>query len=249
MNNSSTGFVPGTAFQALLRGALFTVSHERETFSVLTNVASLGDAEINFLGTRFNQDDLDVAMYLFNLQRDIPIGEPIGFAAYDLLKTIGREDGGTDYEVLNETLARLAAGLVEINWKEHKRSVKGTLFPTIKRDTEKEIYELKFNEDLFTLYERGHTYIDPVKRQRLGRNQVAKWLQAFYAGHDTPFPMKTKTLMVQSGSSMARLGDFRKALRIALDKLVEMEELRSWSIDPNTDLVTVTKFSKKRLSK
>ena len=66
---------------------------------------------------------------------------------------------------------------------------------------------------------------------------------------DTPFPMKTKTLMVQSGSSMARLGDFRRTLRIALDKLVEMKELRSWSIDPNTDLVTVTKFSKKRLSK
>ena len=45
---------------AVLRGALFTVSKERAIFKELTSIASVDGIEIRYMGQRLNQVDLDL---------------------------------------------------------------------------------------------------------------------------------------------------------------------------------------------
>ena len=98
---------------------------------------------------------------------------------------------------------------------------------------------VKFNADKAQLYGVGHTLIDWAERQALGSNSLAKWLHGFYASHAQPFPYKAQTIQGLCGSTVERLGDFRKLLRAALAQLVAVGAIKSWSIDAKTDLVEV----------
>ena len=109
------------------------------------------------------------------------------------------------------------------------------------RDDDTGRYVVKFNQDMATLYGQGHTYIDLEQRQALGQNNLAKWLHGFYSSHADPFGYKAETLQRLCGSTVERLGDFRKLLSKALDKLVEVGAIIRWRIDNGTDIVTVEK--------
>ena len=79
------------------------------------------------------------------------------------------------------------------------------------------------------------------QRQQLGKSFIAKWLQVFYASHDAPYAMKVDTLREQSGSD-SPLREFRRMLKVALDKLVDVGLLSSWTLEK--DLVKVQKIKK-----
>lgn len=231
---------------AVLRGALFSVSQERETFAKRTLIASVEGIEIRYLGTRFNQLDLDLWEMLMHLARLQPLSSEVRFTAHAMLKALGRGTGGKDHEELKEQMARLASGLAEITWTKERKSFGGTLISSYFRDEDTGMYVVKFNRDFGKLYATGHTSIDWEERQSLGKNNLAKWLHGFYSSHEQPYPYKVETLQRLCGSHSPRK-EFRRLLRAALLKLVELGTLTSWNIDAKTDLTSVTKSKPKRI--
>lgn len=224
---------------AVLRGALFGISQRRKTHKKRTVIAAVDGYEIRFKGETFNQTDLDVWETLLQLARLQPLGTKVEFTAHSLLKELGRGTGKTQHEQLKEELSRLIGGVVEITWTKEKKAFAGTLVSGYFRDDETGRYVVKFNPDMAQLYGVGHTLIDWSERQALGTNSLAKWLHGFYASHAKPFPYKVETIYGLCGSTVERLGDFRKLLRTALAQLVNIGAIKSWTIAPKTDLVEV----------
>lgn len=223
---------------AVLRGALFGVSQRRKTHKKRTLIAALDGYEIRFKGETFNQTDLDLWETLLHLARLQPLGTKVEFTAYALLKELGRGTGGKDQEQLKEELARLGSGWTEITWTKEQKTFAGNLLSSYFRDDQTGRYVVKFNPDMLQLYGVGHTLIDWSERRALGSSSLAKWLHGFYASHAKPFAYKSETLHGLCGST-AELKEFRRMLRAALAQLVDVGAIKSWSIDPKTDLVEV----------
>lgn len=223
----------------VLRSALFGVSSTRKTHKRRTVISTVDGYEIRFKGETFNQTDLDVWEMLLHLARLQPLGTKVEFTAHSFLKELGRGTGNSQHEQLKEELMRLITGGVEITWTKEKKAFAGTLVSSYFRDDETGRYVVKFNPEMTQLYEAGHTLIDWKQRQALGRNNLAKWLHGQYATHAKPHPYKVETLRRLSNSTTKRMTDFRVQLRAALSQLVDIGALKSWSIDPETDLVEV----------
>ena len=226
---------------AVLRGALFTVSKERAVLKDLTPIAAVDGIEIRAKNDRLNQVDLDLWEMLLHLQRLHPLGNRVEFTTHAMLKVLGRTTGGKDHQWLDNALARLIGSVVEIKWTRERKAFAGALVSSFFRDDDTGRYVVKFNQEMATLYGQGHTYIDWEQRQALGQNNLAKWLHGFYTTHAAPFGYKVETLQKLCGSTVERLGDFRKLLRAALAKLVEVGAIGGWQIDSETDVVTVEK--------
>lgn len=232
---------------AVLRGALFSVAKERETFSKRELIATVEGIEIRFQGTRPNQTDLDVWEMLMHLARLQPLSSEVQFTAHSMLKALGRGTGKSQHEQLKQEIANLAAGLTEITWTKERKTFGGTLISNFFRDEDTGLYVVKFNQDFGKLYATGHTSIDWEERKSLGQNNLAKWLHGFYSSHEQPYSYKVETLQRLCGSTTVRR-DFRRSLKEALPKLIDIGTIASWSIEAETDLVNVIKSRKKRLN-
>lgn len=229
---------------SVLRGALFGVSKTRKTHKKRVLIASTGDYEIRFLGTTLNQTDLDTFQGMLHLAMPHALGTRVEFAVHAFLKNQRRGTGKTQHEQFKEEVMRLVSGGVEITYLREKKTFIGTLVSKVFRDEETGRYVVVFNEDMLKLYQTGYTLIDWEQRQALGQNSLAKWLHNFYSTHAAPFPYKAETLKKLCGSDVERLGDFRKLLRNALAKLVEISALTSWAIDA-ADMVHVVRVATK----
>lgn len=221
---------------SVLRGALFGVSVARKTHKRRTLIAALENYEIRFKGETFNQVDLDTLQGLLHLARPHPLGTRVEFSVHSFLKELGRKVSGEQHEQFKEQVARLGSGWIEITSLKDQKTFMGSLVRKAFRDETTGRYVVVFDEDMLQLYQTGHTLIDWEQRQALGKNNLAKWLHGFYASHAKPFPYKVETIHGLCGS-ISELKEFRRLLRSALDKLVEVGAIRSWSIDPKTDLV------------
>lgn len=229
---------------AVLRGALFRVAKEREYHKERVLIASTTEHEIRFMGTTFNQTDLDLWETLLHLARLQPLGTEVEFTAHSLLKELGRGTGKSQHEQLKDELMRLISGAVEITWVKEKKAFAGALVSSYFRDDETGRYVVKFNNDMTKLYGMGSTYIDWEQRKALGKNNLAKWLHSNYASNVAVLDYKVETIRNLSGST-SELRRFRQTLRAALDELVKIGAIRSWSIDQKADLVRVDKVPSK----
>lgn len=225
---------------AVLRGSLFTVSKTRTTAKKRELLAVVEGIEVRFKGERFNQTDLDVWEMLLHLARQQPLGDRVEFSANAFLKELGRKAGGKDHEQLKEEITRLIGGVVEITWTKEKKTFGGALVTNFFRDEATQRYVVKFDSKMLSLYEGGYSHIDWKQRQALGNNSLAKWLHGFYSTHAAPFPYKVETIKNLCGSTIQRLGDFRKLLRAALIELVDAGAVEIWEISAE-DLVSVSK--------
>jgi hypothetical protein len=200
-------------------------------------VVASGDSQMFFTGEQFNQDDLDVLMQLAAYASGRPAGEYIPVTGHSLLKALGRDTGGTQHKQLDSEIKRLTAGLVEI--KNARYTYLGHLIDDAVKDEKTKAWVYRLNEKLRQLYE-GHNYtlIDWEQRKKLKGKDLARWLQAFYATHAEPYPMKVETLWRLSGSKNASLRGFRRDLKKALTVVQDEGHIKAWRIDER-DLVQV----------
>lgn len=224
---------------AALRGALFSINQERELAKKRQKLATVDGYQIVFKGERYNQRDLDLWEMLLHIGRQQTYGKHIEFVASDLLKALGRPTGGTDYEELKEDISRLMGGVVEITFADTKETFIGSLIHNAYREETTQRYAIVFDEKMRKLYDAGYTHVDWEQRRKLKGNSLAQWLHGFYATHAAPLRYKVETIRELCGSTTGRLTDFRKALRVALEKLKTVGAITSWSIDAKSDLVTV----------
>lgn len=224
---------------AALRGALFSISKEREMAKKRQRLAAVDGYQIIFKGERFNQRDLDLWEMLLHIGRQQAYGGSVEFVASKLLEALDRGVGGADYDELKEDIARLKAASVEILFTDTNQTFAGSLIQNFYRDEETQRYAVVFDAKMLKLYDSGYSHVDWEQRRKLKGDSLAKWLHGFYATHAAPLRYKVASIRELCGSTTGRLVDFRVALRKALDKLKTVGAITSWSIDTKTDLVTV----------
>jgi hypothetical protein len=224
---------------SVLRGALFGVSKVRKHHKKRTLIAATENYEIRFKGESFNQRDFDVFQTMLHLAMPHPLGTRVEFYVGALLKQLGRKTSGVEHEDFKNQMMRLIGGAVEIYSVADKVSFVGTLVQSAKRDDETGRYVVKFDQDMLTLFQTGFTLIDWGQRQALGNNAIAQWLQGFYASHAAPYAYKVETLHNLCGST-STTKEFKRLLKAALDRMIEVGALTKWGIDAD-DLVTVSR--------
>ena len=226
---------------AALRGSLFSVAKIRTIAKKRELLSSVENIEIRFKGERFNQTDLDVVEMLLHYNRGRQIDATIEFSVNKLLHDLDRATGGGDHEQLKEELARLMGGVVEITWKKEKRTFSGSFIRNAYRDDKTQTYVVVLDEKMIALFEQGFTWVDWEQRRALGTNNLAKWLHGFYSTHSDPYAYKVETLKELCGSTTGRLGDFRKALHVALDKLKAVGAITDASRVTENDSVEIVR--------
>lgn len=223
-----------------LRGALFSISQEREVYRKRTRIATVEGYEIRLKGERFNQRDLDLWLMLLHLGRQ-QSGSHVEFSASELLRSLDRGVGGADYDELKEDIARLMSTYVEITCANLEDTFAGHLVANMLRQESTQRYAVFFDDKIHQLFGAGLSHIHWEQRKKLRKNSLAQWLHGWFTTHATVHSYKVATLKTLSGSKAERLTDFRKALRVALARLEAVGAITNWSIDPDTDLVKIRK--------
>jgi len=220
----------------VIRSALFPAikSKDRRLLD-REKIAALDGVEIIYSGRQWNQQDFDVALKVFNLARNHPLGTVCDSSARGLLKALQLGVSQRQHHQLHETLVRLS-NTFEI--KTPKLRFFGSIIVDGIRDEITKRYTLTVNPKVAALFAQGWTQIDSDTRRKLRGKDLALWLQTQYASHRDPYPYSVQKLRELSGSQTKDLKRFRQALRRALAELQATGAITSWEIDSG-DLVRV----------
>jgi hypothetical protein len=219
---------------SFLRSALFSAiqSKDRE-FLQGAILASQDGITIKYTGQQLNQEDLTLWETLVHLAKKHPLGNFCSFTAHGILKALDQTPGGDQHERLHKGIIRLIACAVEITHE--GKTFAGSLVEGSKKDEITSHYSVRLNRDLIKLYgETQWTAIDWKQRLELRRKPLAQALHAYYSSHRAPHPVKLATLHNLMGSRNAQTADFKRQCRKALDELVRLGFLASYSTTKDT---------------
>lgn len=224
---------------SFIRSALFAAIQSKDrVFLKESIVTSQKGIAVKFTGEQLNQEDLSVWETLAHLARKHPLGHICEFTAHSLLKSLGLHTGQSQHKQLHSTIIRLTACAVEISHE--GKTYFGPLVKSGTKDGLTNHYHVELNRELIRLFgDNQWTALDWQQRQQLRGKHLAQALHAFYSSHRQPFPIKIDTLRGYVGSKNLQKAGFKAKLQAALDKLVQIGFLNSYSI--NGDIVTVSR--------
>lgn len=237
---------------SLARGALFTAAKACKTvkreFYEGKQVATLNGLRIEYQGQELRQDDNSVFMTLLHFGRHFALGEQIPFTAYSMLKEMGWCLNAAEYKHLRECCNRLSATNITVTHEKGGEGYAGSLIRSFAwRDLkgkqlshwvvllEPSIVKL-FSDNSFTLLEWEE------RKSIGGRSPLALWLHCFLCTHREPLPISVEKYYTLSGSRSVSLPDFRRRLKQALTRLVEIGFLRAFNV--KDDIVYVMRVPK-----
>lgn len=218
---------------AVFRSALFpALNNKKRKFIKEYKVYSVGGLDVTFTGEQFDQTDLDVYLEILNLAKAVPLGQPVRFSAYSLLKALGRCTGKTDHKWLHSVLVRLCGGVVEVT--DHKARYFGQLLFGGVRDEITNDYEITINPNFAKLFGFGlWSSIDLEQRRALERNSTAKALHAYYSTHTAPSLHLYDTLAQLAGLDGRNKTAVKNSLIRAHEELRRVGFLVSYDTKPN----------------
>jgi hypothetical protein len=222
---------------ALLRSALFPALNpkQKENRRFLKNekICSVAGLQVFFTGEQFDQSDMDVYLEILNMARPYPLGQPVRFSAYALLKALGLTTGGKDHSRLHSVLIRLCGGVLDIT--DHKKRYFGQLIQGGIRDELTLNYEIIINPKFAVLFGFGMwATIDREQRRALGRSATAKALHAYYSSHAAPSAHSFETLAELVGLTNSNKRRVRFDLIKAHERLKESGFLADYESTANT---------------
>lgn len=223
----------------VLRSALFNVGgrHMRRQSFEGRELAILGGGVLEQTGPELRQDDEDVWLQVMHWARESPLGSPIRFTSYAMLKTLGWPDKAENYRRLGKCLDRLQVTMIRLRCRRQKEEISVAVNLITKQKREGNRWQVSIEPEMHLLFgERFYTKVEWGQRLQL-RGPTAKWLHGFYASHADPYPLKVESLMESCGSRTSELKKFRQQLRMALDDLVRVGFLERAQIED--DLVIV----------
>lgn len=224
----------------MVRSALFgVVKRGRRVMLKKHELPAPPGWKLYYTGQRLDQIDLDIWLEIMHRARTKIPGEEIRFTLRSVLRALGHQVGRSGYLWLKERLESMTLGGFSYESRDGNRAgATGSLFRDFHIDKVSGEGVVETNARLRSLYE-SITYLDFGKRLALS-SQLSKWIHAVIASHVRWVPTKVETLMFQSGTSFARIRDFRADLREALDELKEHKIIKAWNID-TADLVHIDK--------
>ncbi len=219
---------------AVFRSALFPALNNKKSrrFVQSHKVYSVSGLDVTFTGQQFDQTDLDVYLEILNLAKAVPLGQPVRFSAYSLLKALGWGVGGNKHKRLHLVLVRLCGGVVEAT--DHKARYFGQLIFGGVRDEITNDYEITINPNFAKLFGFGlWSSIDLDQRRQLERNSTAKSLHAYYSTHTAPDLHRYDTLAQLAGLEGKNRRDVKASLIRAHEELKRVGFLVSYDTKPN----------------
>lgn len=231
------------------RSALFNsrsnsdAKNDTRAYMKNVEIASLSNYHITYRGEELRQDDSDVYMQLLHLAREQPLGEPVYFTAHGVIKELGWPVNGDSYRRLRECIERLSANTVKVQIKDESAGYGKSLIRSFywRDDASGEVlsqWVVEFEKDIVLLFgENIYTLIEWRERRRIGtRATLARWLHSFLASHEKPIPLSVRKYYELSKSNCRQIYHFRAQLKKALDRLVDIGFVESFTITPG-DLV------------
>lgn len=219
---------------AVFRSALFPALNNKKSRRFVQNhkIYSVSGLDVTFTGQQFDQTDLDVYLEILNLAKAVPLGQPVRFSAYSLLKALGWGVGGNKHKRLHLVLVRLCGGVVEAT--DHKARYFGQLIFGGVRDEITNDYEITINPNFAKLFGFGlWSSIDLDQRRQLERNSTAKALHAYYSTHTAPDLHRYDTLAQLAGLEGKNRRDVKASLIRAHEELKRVGFLVSYDPKPN----------------
>lgn len=222
---------------SFIRSALFSAIQSKDrVFLKEAVLASQEGIIIKYTGEQLNQEDLTLWETLVHLAKDQPLGDVCTFTAHAILKSMGLQTGGEQHKNLHSAIIRLKACAVEITHQ--NKTYFGSLIKSGAKDEITSHYTIELNRELIRLYgETQWTGINWEQRQQLRRKSLAQALHAYYSSHRVPYPVKLETLQRLTGSRNKQAASFKRQTIAALNELIKIGFLQSYSIDG--DMVTV----------
>lgn len=226
-----------------LRSALFTARNRNQKRRRLwqETLMLIGSGRITYTGDELRQDDGSVWLAIVQLARDTPLGERVEFTPYSLCKMLGWAPGGPAYKHLFQCLTRLQATSLAFYAERTKTTLSFSMLPRLGwRDMSNEgppdsraipRYWVSLSKELVQLFGRNHfTYLLWHQRQQLPEG-LSTWLHGYFASHKSPYPLAIKDVATVAGLSFSRPDNLRSAVKRALNDLVAVHFLRSWTIE------------------
>lgn len=222
---------------ALFRSALFPVLNNKQKesrkFIKEEKIFSTGGLDVVFTGEQLDQSDLDVYLELLNFARPFPLGTPIKFSAYSLLKALGLTTGGENHSRMHSVLIRLCGAVIDIT--DHNKRYFGQLIHGGVRDEVTKEYEITINPKFAVLFGLGMwATIDKEQRQALGRNSLSKALHAYYSSHANPSAHKFSTLAEITGVKNSNKRQLKSSLIKAHEPLKDIGFLLDYETTSET---------------
>lgn len=224
---------------SFIRSALFAAIQGKDRqFLKEATLASQDGITVKYTGEQLNQGDLDVWETIAHRAREQPLGTVASFTAHGLLKALGLPTGNSQHKQLHSAILRLTACAVEVTHE--GRTYFGPLIKSGAKDEITRHYSVELNKAIIKLFgENQWTALDWQQRQALRKQPLAQALHAFYSSHRQPYAVKLATLQAYTGSRNKQAASFKRQVRIALQELVEVGFLASFSLDG--ELVKVTR--------
>jgi hypothetical protein len=229
---------------SFLRSALFAAIQSKDRIYLEQVVLySQQGITVKFTGKQLNQEDLDVWEALVHLARKHPLGTECSFTAFSILKMLGLPNGGHQHERLHSAIIRLTACAVEIRHEGVKYF--GSLIESGIKDEVTSHYVISINRKLNRLFgDHQWTAIDWEQRLLLKGKPLAQALQAYFSSHERPYAVNLSTLQELTGSRNTQPSSFKRQVKTALEALIKINFLQSYSIE--NDLVAVKRILKTR---
>jgi hypothetical protein len=225
----------------IYRSALFPAlnTKQRRRFVQNQKVFSVSGLDVTFTGQQFDQTDLDVYLEILNLAKAVPLGQPVKFSAYSMLKALGRCTGKSDHVWLHNVLVRLRGGTVEM--VTGKVRFFGGLIEGGIRDEITHHYEVIINPNYAKFFGFGlWSAIDLDQRRALEQNSTAKALHAYYSSHTDPAPHRYDTLAGIAGLEGKNKTAVRNSLIRAHEILKRIGFLLDYEAGPDKIAVKMT---------
>lgn len=224
---------PNAVFRSALFPALHPTQKENRQFLKNEDIFCVAGLKIIFTGEQLDQSDLDVYLEILNMARPFPLGTPVKFSAYALLKALGLSVGGNDHKRLHDVLIRLCGGVIDIT--DHEKRYFGQLLHGGIRDEITQNYTIKINPDFAVLFGFGMwSKIDLEKRRALGRNNTAKALYGYYATHINPTAHNFETLANLAGLTNSNKRQTKAAVIKAHEAMKEAGILSDYTATAET---------------
>lgn len=200
-------------------------------------IATQKGISIAYQGQQLDQYDFDVWLQAIHWAKAQPVGTECMFPGHAFLKQIGRTGGKENYEILDESLTRLTAGLVEI--EQGNMRFTGHLISNFVRDKETRVYKVKFAEEIVNLF-AGSTFtrLQWQERRALKGKALPLWLHGFYSSHAKAYPLTVEYLHKLCGSKNQAMKSFKAALKRAFADLAKVTTIKA-TFEGNT--VTVVR--------
>jgi len=235
----------------LLRSALFG-SARRGRFVEDAKLASWGNTDISFTGLQLTQFDETVWLQLVHLHRGQQVGEhqSIHTSAKALLREIGVTPGGSGIRRLKRSINSLMSAVVTFRRGPELLKLGGPVRRFYLHE-ETGRYSVSLNPDFIALLHENSTRLHWETRKALPTG-ITTWLHRYSLSHRAtkkqPHRIGLSRLHALTGMTSSPK-EFKRTLKQAMERLVHVDVVASWTITPNEALEFVRPPSRSMRSK